>query len=150
MMSLMLARWPLSVRVGRIMFLTVAIFGVGTFALALAPTFALAMVVLVVIGASDTISVVIRQTMVQIRTPDEMRGRVFAVNTLFVNCASQIGMFESGITAEWFGAVGSAVLGGAAVLAVVAIWAWRFPTLRGVEQPDDLAPTERRHPTRQT
>ena len=59
---------------------------------------------------------------------------------LFVNCSSQIGMFELGVTADWFGAVGSAVLGGAAVLAIVAIWAWRFPTLRRVERPDQLAP----------
>ena len=72
------------------------------------------------------------------RAPQESRGRVFAVNALFVNTSSQIGMFESGVTADWFGAVGSDVLGGVAVLAIVAIWAWRFPTLRNVQRPDQL------------
>ena len=91
-------------------------------------------------GGADMLSTVIRQSLIQFATPDEMRGRVFAVNALFVNCARQIGMFESGVTADWFGAIGSAVLGGAAVLAIVAIWAWRFPTLRRVERPDQLAP----------
>jgi hypothetical protein len=79
---------------------------------------------------------VIRQSFIQFATPDDMRGRVFAVNTLFVNCASQIGMFESGVTADWFGPVGSAVLGGVVVLAVVVIWAWHFVALRRVERPD--------------
>ena len=85
------------------------------------------------------LSTVVRQSLIQFATPDEMRGRVFAVNTLFANCANQLGMFESGVTAAWFGAVGSAVLGGAIVLGVVVIWAQLFPSLRNVERADDFA-----------
>jgi Mg2+/Co2+ transporter CorB len=94
---------------------------------------------LMMVGAGDMLSVVVRQSIMQFATPDQMRGRVFAVNALFNNCASQIGMFESGVTAAWFGAVGSAVLGGGVVLAVVLLWSWYFPTLRKVERPDELA-----------
>jgi hypothetical protein len=99
---------------------------------------------LMVAGGADMLSTVIRQSLIQFATPDEMRGRVFAVNALFVNCSGQIGMFESGVTAQWFGAVSSAVLGGAAVLAIVAIWAWRFPSLRRVERPDHIAAAQLR------
>ena len=97
---------------------------------------------LMMVGAGDMLSVVVRQSIMQFATPDETRGRVFAVNSLFTNCAGQIGMFESGVTADWFGAVGSAVLGGAVVLVVVVVvlWAWYFPKLRNVERPEELSP----------
>jgi MFS family permease len=124
---------------GKIMFAAVAIYGVATIAFGLSDRSALSLAMLMVLGGADMLSTVIRQTLIQFATPDEMRGRVFAVNALFVNCAGQIGMFESGVTANWFGAVGSAVLGGLAVLVIVAIWAWRFPGLRRVERPDQLA-----------
>jgi MFS family permease len=124
---------------GKIMFAAVAIYGVATIAFGLSDRSTLSLAMLVVLGGADMLSTVIRQSLIQFATPDEMRGRVFAVNALFVNCAGQIGMFESGVTADWFGAVGSAVLGGLAVLVIVAIWAWRFPSLRRVERPDQLA-----------
>jgi MFS family permease len=149
-LAMILSRFPVTRGAGKTMFTAVALYGIATIAFGFSRITSLSFALLMAVGAADMLSTVIRQSLIQFATPDEMRGRVFAVNTLFVNCASQIGMFESGITAEWFGAVGSAVLGGAAVLAVVAIWMWRFPTLRRVEQPDDLAPMGRRHATRQT
>jgi MFS family permease len=139
-----LSRLPITRAGGRIMFASVAVYGIATVAFGLSNVATLSLGLLMVVGAADMLSTVIRQSLIQFATPDEMRGRVFAVNALFVSCSGQIGMFESGVTADWFGAVGSAVLGGAAVLAIVMIWAWRFPTLRRVERPDDLA-QDRRH-----
>ncbi len=131
-----LARRPVRSAAGRIMFAGVAAYGVATIAFGLSRSTAWSLALLFLVGVADMLSTVIRQSLIQFATPNEMRGRVFAVNTLFVNCASQIGMFESGITADWFGAVGSAVLGGVVVLAVVVIWAWHFTALRRVERPD--------------
>jgi MFS family permease len=139
-----LSRLPITRAGGRIMFASVAVYGIATVAFGLSKVAALSLGLLMVVGAADMLSTVVRQSLIQFATPDDMRGRVFAVNALFVSCSGQIGMFESGVTADWFGAVGSAVLGGAAVLAIVTIWAWRFPTLRRVERPDDLA-RDRRH-----
>lgn len=126
---------------GRIMFAAVAVYGVATIGFGLSERTGLSLGMLMMVGAGDMLSVVVRQSIMQFATPDEMRGRVFAVNSLFTNCASQIGMFESGVTADWFGAVGSAVFGGVVVLAVVALWAWYFPALRRVERPEELART---------
>ncbi len=123
---------------GRIMLGAVAVYGIATIAFGLSGHASLSLIMLMIVGGADMLSTVIRQSLIQFATPDDMRGRVFAVNALFVNTSSQIGMFESGVTADWFGAVGSAALGGAAVLAIVAIWAWRFPTLRNVQRPDQL------------
>jgi MFS family permease len=134
-----LARRTVTRRAGRVMFASVAVYGAATIGFGLSGHTGLSLSMLIVVGAADMLSTVIRQSLIQFATPDEMRGRVFAVNALFVNCASQIGMFESGVTAAWFGAVGSAVLGGTVVLAVVALWSWRFTTLRRVERPDELA-----------
>lgn len=139
-----LSRLPITRAGGRIMFASVAVYGIATIGFGLSKVAALSLGLLMVVGAADMLSTVVRQSLIQFATPDDMRGRVFAVNALFVSCSGQIGMFESGVTADWFGAVGSAVLGGAAVLAIVMIWAWRFPTLRRVERPDDLA-QDRRH-----
>jgi MFS family permease len=142
--AVVLSRFPVTRRGGVMMMTAVALYGGATIAFGLSPYAVLSIVLLMAIGAADMLSTVIRQSLIQFATPDDMRGRVFAVNTLFVNCAGQIGMFESGITAAWFGPVGSAVLGGAVVLGVVMVWAWRFPTLRRVERPDELAP-DRHH-----
>ncbi|HTP91185.1 MAG TPA: MFS transporter [Xanthobacteraceae bacterium] len=136
----LLSRLPVTRKSGRIMFSAVAVYGAATIAFGLSTHPALSLGLLMIVGAGDMLSTVIRQSLIQFATPDAMRGRVFAVNNLFVNCSSQIGMFESGVTAAWFGAVGSAVLGGAAVLGIVVIWAWRFSTLRRVERADELAP----------
>ncbi|HZC56399.1 MAG TPA: MFS transporter [Xanthobacteraceae bacterium] len=119
--ALMLARWPISDRVGRVMFATVTIFGIGTILLALAPSFIFALGAMVIIGASDTVSVVIRQTMVQLRTPDEMRGRVYAVNSMAVITSNQLGDFRAGAAAAAFGTIPSVLIGGFSILAVVLI-----------------------------
>jgi MFS family permease len=120
-MALVLARWPVSNRVGHIMFATVAIYGVATIIFAVTPNFLLAMAALAVVGASDTISVVIRQTMVQLRTPDQMRGRVYAVNSMVTNTSNQLGIFRAGTAAAVFGTVPSVLLGGLSTIAVVLI-----------------------------
>jgi len=119
--GLILSRWPISGRVGRIMFATVTVFGCATIALALAPGFGAALVALFVMGASDTVSVVIRQTMVQLRTPDHMRGRVYAVNSMVTITSNQLGDFRAGAAAALFGTVPSVLIGGGCILAVVLI-----------------------------
>ena len=121
MMSLTLARWPLTAHVGRVMFAAVTVFGVGTILLALAPNLVLAMAAMVAVGASDTISVVIRQTMVQIRTPDEMRGRVYAVNSMITITSNQLGDFRAGSAATLFGTIPAVLIGGLSTIAVVLI-----------------------------
>ena len=126
------------------MFGAVAIYGIATIAFGLSVHAGLSLVLLMIVGSADMLSTVIRQSLMQFATPDHMRGRVFAVNALFANTSSQIGMFESGVTADWFGAVASAILGGVAVLVIVAIWAWRFPTLRNVQRPDQLVAMQSR------
>jgi MFS family permease len=119
--ALVLARWPISDRVGRIMFATVTIYGVATILFALTPNFGLALAALAVVGAADTISVVIRQTMVQLRTPDQMRGRVYAVNSMVTNTSNQLGIFRAGTAAAVFGTVPSVLLGGLSTIVVVLI-----------------------------
>jgi Transmembrane secretion effector len=91
----------------------------------------------------DMVSTVIRQTLIQVTTPDDMRGRVFAVNSLFYGTATHLGSFRAGVLAEVVGAVGSVVIGGVAVFATVALWAWLFPALRRVDNPDQVQPFER-------
>jgi MFS family permease len=94
-------------------------------------------VALMAIGCGDMLSSVIRQTLIQVTTPEQMRGRVFAVNSLFYGTSGQLGAFRAGVMAEAFGAVGSVVVGGCAVLATVALWPWLFPALRNVDRPDE-------------
>ncbi len=89
---------------------------------------------LFLVGASDMVSVIIRATLVQIATPDEMRGRVNAVDMLFIGVSNELGEFESGLTAQWFGTVPAVVIGGVGTLAVIAMWAWLFPELRKADQ----------------
>jgi MFS family permease len=128
-MSLFLARRPLKHRVGRTMFNAVGIFGVATIVFALSTSFLLSLASLAVLGAADVISVVIRHSLVQIETPDEMRGRVSAVNSLFIGTSNQLGEFESGITAAWFGTVFAVLIGGIGTIIVVALWMRIFPQL---------------------
>ena len=111
-MTALLARRSISRRVGMRMLQAVVVFGLGTLVFALSRNMALSLVALVVMGAADTVSVVIRHSLVQLRTPDAMRGRVGAVNFLFINASNQLGEFESGMTAALFGAVPAAVIGG--------------------------------------
>jgi MFS family permease len=128
-MSLALTRWPLQRRVGYRLLTAVGLFGLATIAFGLSTRFDISLIALAITGAADNISVVTRQTLMQLETPDEMRGRVAAVNSIFIGASNQLGEFESGATASFFGPVGSVVLGGVGTLLVAVTW-WRlFPTL---------------------
>ncbi|QXH46265.1 MFS transporter [Pseudomonas xanthosomatis] len=129
LMSLWLARFPVERKVGLTMFTAVGVFGVATIAFGLSTSFWFSLAVLVVLGAADMISMVIRGAFVQLETPDEMRGRVSAVNGLFIGASNQLGEFESGLTAHWFGTVPAVVLGGVGTLVVTGTWMKLFPTL---------------------
>ncbi|WP_028633326.1 MFS transporter [Pseudomonas parafulva] len=129
LMSVWLARFPFERKVGRTMFTAVGVFGVATIAFGLSTSFWFSLAVLVVLGAADMISMVIRGAFVQLETPDEMRGRVSAVNGLFIGASNQLGEFESGVTAHWFGTVPAVVLGGVGTLVVTGVWIKLFPTL---------------------
>jgi MFS family permease len=136
-MSVVLARRPLAHRVGRIMFGAVAVFGLGTIVFAVSTSFALSLAALAVLGGADVISVVIRQSLVQIRTPVAMRGRVSAVNWMFIGTSNQLGEFESGATAALFGTVPAVVIGGVGTLVVVAVWMRLFPELLRFDSLDE-------------
>ena len=116
------------------MFTCVAIFGIATIVFGLSRNFALSLAALFILGASDMVSVYVRTTLTQLATPDAMRGRVSAVNRLFVGASNELGEFESGVTATWFGTVPAVVLGGVGTLAVIGLWAWLFPELRKADQ----------------
>jgi MFS family permease len=128
-MSLYLTRFPLGSAVGRKMFAAVAVFGLCTIVFGLSRSFPLSVAALAGLGASDMVSIVIRASLIQLDTPDALRGRVSAVNAVFIGTSNQLGEFESGLTAAWFGAVGSVVVGGVGTLAVVALWMLLFPQL---------------------
>src|ERR1700760_3484807 len=132
--TIFLARHPIERRVGMRMFQAVIVFGVATVVFALSHWMWLSVLALATLGAADTVSVVIRFSLVQLATPDEMRGRVGAVNFLFINASNQLGQFESGATAALFGAMPAAVLGGVATIAVALLWMKLFPALRDVEK----------------
>jgi MFS family permease len=131
--SAFLATWPLKNRIGRTMFVCVAIFGVATIVFALSTSFVLSLIALAVLGASDAVSVVIRFTLVQIETPDDMRGRVNAVNSLFTGTSNQLGDFRAGMMAAWLGAIPAVLAGGAGILLVVLIWLRAFPSIARVD-----------------
>jgi MFS family permease len=125
---------------GRAMFACVAMFGIATIVFGLSKDFALSLAALFVLGASDMVSVYVRTTLTQLATPDAMRGRVSAVNRLFVGASNELGEFESGITATWFGTVPAVVIGGVGTLVVVAVWYRLFPSLREVDRLSDVTP----------
>jgi MFS family permease len=129
-MSLVMARFPLRRRAGVRLFVCVAIFGVATVVFGLSHNLWLSLVALAISGAADMISVIIRGSLLQLATPPEMRGRVSAVNSLFVGASNELGEFESGLTAHWWGAVRATVIGGLGSLAVAGLWAMWFPGLR--------------------
>lgn len=135
-MSLYLANRPLQDGVGTKLFAAVAVFGLATIVFALSRNFVWSFIALAVLGASDVISVVIRFALVQLNTPDELRGRVSAVNALFIGTSNQLGEFESGAVAALVGAVGSALIGGVGSIAVALIWMRLFPELRTARQLD--------------
>ncbi len=127
--SLYLARRPLRRKVGRVMFTAVTWFGLATVVFALSTSMSLSFLALAVLGWADMMSVVIRASLVQLETPDEMRGRVSAVNSVFIGASNNLGEFESGLTAAWFGVVPAALIGGIGTLAIVVLWRFLFPQL---------------------
>ena len=129
LMSLWLARFPIERRVGPVMFTSVAIFGVATIGFGLSTSLWFSLAALVVLGAADMISMVIRGAFVQLQTPDEMRGRVGAVNGLFIGASNQLGDFRAGVSAAWFGTVPAVLIGGVGAILVTGIWIRLFPEL---------------------
>ena len=127
--SVVLTRWPLERKVGRTMLLAVAVYGACMLAFGLSTSFVLSLLALAVSGGADMVSVVVRQTLMQIETPNDMRGRVSAVNSVFIGASNQLGEFESGATAALMGPVGSVVAGGIGTLLVAALWLKAFPAL---------------------
>jgi MFS family permease len=132
--AILLAHYPLRRKAGLSMLYCVCGFGVFTIVFGLSHSLALSLIALVFTGAFDMVSVIVRSTLVQLKTPDEMRGRVSAVNMLFIGASNEVGQFESGITAQWLGAVPAVILGGAGTIAIVLAWSWLFPSLRRVDR----------------
>ena len=129
LISIALTRWPVRRRSGPLLLGAVAVFGLAMLVFGLSTTFVLSIAALAVSGAADMVSVVIRQTLVQLETPDAMRGRVSAANSVFIGASNQLGEFESGATAALLGPVGSVVLGGLGTLLVAGLWLRLFPAL---------------------
>ena len=134
LMAIVVAHRPIRRRAGPTMLFAVAAFGVCTIIFGISHSLILSLVALFLLGASDMVSVIIRATLVQLSTPDEMRGRVNAVDMLFIGVSNELGEFESGLTAQWFGTVPAVILGGVGTLLVIATWAWLFPELRKADQ----------------
>ena len=118
----------------RTMFVAVGVFGLATMVFGLSRSFPLSLAALAVLGAADMISVVVRSSFVQLETPDAMRGRVSAVNSVFIGTSNQLGEFESGLTAAWFGAVPAVLIGGVGTLLIVLLWVRLFPALYRVDR----------------
>src|SRR6266567_6840527 len=141
-MAVLLAYRPLRRHVGEVMLLCVAGFGLFTSVFGVSRSLPISLLALLLVGASDMVSVVVRGTLVQVATPDAVRGRVNAVDMIFIGASNELGEFESGLTAHWFGTVPAVILGGAGTLIVVGLWAWMFPELRKVDRlsADHLVP----------
>jgi MFS family permease len=134
LISLTLAFHPIKRKAGALMLTCVGIFGLSTIAFGLARSLPLALLALFILGASDMISVVVRGSLVQLATPPEMRGRVSAVNWIFIGASNEFGEFESGVTAQWWGAVRAVVIGGIGSLVVTGLWSVLFPALRRADK----------------
>ncbi|ART63215.1 MFS transporter [Kushneria marisflavi] len=134
LMGLYLGMKAIKRHAGLVMFAAVAVFGLANLVFALSHWFWLSFGALLVAGAADMISVYVRLTLLQLATPDEMRGRVNAVNMLFIGASNELGEFESGVTASWFGTVPAAVIGSMGTLAIVGLWMWAFPVLRRTDR----------------
>ena len=132
--SVIIAHYPIRKHAGLRMFFAVIIFGLATIAFAFSRSVCLSMGILALLGSADVVSVVVRSTLVQLETQDEMRGRVSAVNTLFIGTSNQLGEFESGITASWFGLIPATVLGGLGSIVVALVWMRLFPGLRRLDR----------------
>jgi MFS family permease len=136
-MSLIMARFPLRRHAGKRLFICVSLYGAATIVFGLSRTLWLSLGSLALAGAADTISVIVRGSILQLATPPEMRGRVSAVNSLFIGASNELGEFESGLTAQWWGAVRATVLGGMGSLAVAGLWSTIFPGLRTADELTD-------------
>lgn len=142
MIAFLLTRYPIERNGGKKLFATLMVYGASALAFGLSENVFLSVALLILYGAADMTNTVIRQTYVQVNTPDEMRGRVGAVSGVSVMTGSQLGQFRAGVVADWIGPVGSVVVGGAAVILMVGIWAAQFPALRHMQRPDE-PPAER-------
>jgi MFS family permease len=134
--ALVVAWSPVKRHAGKAMFACVLLFGIATIVFGVSKNFALSLVALITLGAADMVSVVIRSTLIQMHTPDEMRGRVSAVNMVFIGASNELGEFESGLTAAWFGPMPAVVIGGIGTCIVVVVWSALFPELRDVDRMD--------------
>jgi len=132
--AIAIAHRPLKNRAGATMLWCVAAFGLCTVIFGVSRSFAISLAALFLVGATDMVSVIVRATLIQVKTPDEMRGRVNAVDMIFIGASNELGQFESGITAQWFGAVPAVILGGIGAIVVTGLWAWMFPQLRKVNE----------------
>ncbi|HYE44997.1 MAG TPA: MFS transporter [Caulobacter sp.] len=132
--AIYLAANPIRSRAGLIMFASVALFGIGTVIFGLSNLLWLSVAALALLGGADMVSVYVRQTLIQLATPDQMRGRVATVSSLFIGASNELGEFESGVVARFLGPVGAAVFGGVGALAVTGLWAWMFPSLRKADR----------------
>jgi MFS family permease len=139
MMALAVTRWPLNRRPGRWLFAGVAAFGVSILAFAVSKSLYFSLVALAALGASDMISVYIRQTLIQVATPEHMRGRVSAVAGIFISGSAELGEFETGFVARLLGPIGAAIFGGVGTLAVAGAWSRMFPSLRDADRLDGAA-----------
>jgi MFS family permease len=133
-MAIAIAHRPLKNRAGATMLWCVAGFGLCTVIFGVSRSFAISLLALFLVGATDMVSVIVRATLIQVKTPDEMRGRVNAVDMIFIGASNELGQFESGITAQWFGAVPAVILGGIGAILVTGLWASMFPQLRKVNE----------------
>jgi MFS family permease len=134
LMGILVAHRPIRRRAGAVMLSCIFAFGIFTVVFGVSRNFAVSLAALLLIGAADTVSVIIRHTLIQLSTPDHMRGRVSAVNMIFIGASNEVGQFESGITAQWFGAVPAVVLGGVGTMLIVVLWARFFPNLRQLDR----------------
>jgi len=132
--GLILSVRPIRSKAGVIMFTGVAVFGAATVVFGLSRSLVLSVLALAILGGADMLSVFVRQTLVQLVTPDPMRGRVAAVSTLFIGASNELGEFESGVAARFLGPVGAAVFGGVGALIVTGAWAKMFPALRKADR----------------
>jgi len=142
--SIVLSNHPVERHIGRKMFAVVGIYGVATIIFALSTSFPLSLLVLAMLGASDAVSVVIRFALVQIETPDDKRGRVSAINYLFVGSSNTLGEFESGAVAAWLGVVPSVLIGGFGSLMIAGLWMLLFPDLRRIDRFEPADAKEKR------
>ena len=138
LIAAVLAVKPVTTRIGRVLLISVAIFGVATIALGVTRSYVIAFVAIAVLSAADMVSVYIRGTLVPLVTPDRVRGRVLAAENVFIGASNELGAFESGVTGQVLGTVGAVVLGGVLTLAVAGLWWVRFPMLRDVDRFEDL------------